>query len=121
MHTKHPAYQPQLVHRHGHQSQAPLGRPALQGLDYLGIYEYCECSHLHHRDAQAAAAAFWFWTSRLRRCTGARPLVSWFPRLASPGGAVVVGTCHRLSWGTWVHTFIHPGTESISGQPLPST
>lgn len=57
----------------------------------------------------------------LHRCTGARPLVSWFPRLASPGGAVVVGTCHRLSWGTWVHTFIHPGTESISGQPLPST
>lgn len=37
---KRPAYQPQLVHCQGHESQAPLGRPALQGPDCLGIMYY---------------------------------------------------------------------------------
>lgn len=38
---KHPAYQPQLVHCQGHESQAPLGRPALQGLDCQTAWVYC--------------------------------------------------------------------------------
>lgn len=83
-HTQTPGLSATARALSGFKSQAPLGQRAFQGLDYMfppTSSRYLPERVLDHRDAQAAAATFWAWTSRLRHCTGARPLAPYLGSL----------------------------------------